>query len=217
VTAVDTEVPVDRTAGSDAAVDRGIRLDRVVIGLLIGTAGVGWFLDAAGVSVPWHLLPAAAVVLSGSALLLTLLFGRGRSALITVGVVSTVLAIAVGVGVDRYAGPAGDRLVAPISAEWPVVTTISAGNVTVDLTRHPLPEVGRMQVDVGAGELVVILPADSDRIRVDAWTTAGNITVDDVKAGDGIDVRWSQLATVAPAPISVELHVGLGNIEVNHE
>jgi hypothetical protein len=51
---------------------------------------------------------------------------------------------------------------------------------------------------------------------VDAWTTAGTITVDGVKVGDGIDVRWTQPNT-APSTVTAELHVGMGNIEVNHE
>lgn len=214
---MDTDISVEGTTGQGTAAERAVRLDRVVIGLLIGTVGVGWFLDASGVSVPWHLLPAATAIAAGLALLFSLLIGRGRAALIGVGIAATVLAVAVGVGVDRYAAPAGNRLVAPIAAEWPVVTKVSAGNVTVDLTRHPLPEVGRMQVDVGAGEVVLILPADAGRIGVEAWTTAGTITVDDEKAGDGIDVRWTGSAATTPAPITVELHVGLGNIEVNHE
>jgi hypothetical protein len=214
---MDSGVTSDHAVGQDVRSDRGLRLDRIVVGVLIGAVGIGWFLDEAGVSVPWHMLPAAALVLIGVALLVSLLVGHGRGALVGLGTAAAILAVAVGVGVDRYAGPAGDRLVAPTAAEWPVETRVSAGNVTVDLTRHALPEVGHVQVDVGAGELRLILPADATRIGVDAWTTAGTVTVDDVKVGDGIDVRWTQSASRVPAPIRVDLHVGLGNIEVSHE
>lgn len=214
---VDTEVTSVHAVGRQARANRGLRLDRIVIGLLIGAVGIGWFLDEAGVSVPWHLLPAAALVLIGVALLVSLLVGHGRGALVGLGIAAAILAVAVGVGAARYAGPAGDRLIAPTTTDWPVETRVSAGNVTVDLTRNPLPEVGRLQVDVGAGELRLILPADASRIGVDTWTTAGTITVNDVKVGDGLDVRWSRSASITPAPIRVELHVGLGNIEVNHE
>jgi hypothetical protein len=190
-------------------------MDRVVIGALIAAVGVGWVLDEAGVSVPWRMFPSAALILIGFALLVTLLAGRGRGALIGLGIAAAVAAVAVGVGADRYAGSAGDRLVAPTAIEWPVNTRVSAGNVTVDLTRHALPEQGTLQVDVGAGELRLILPADAG-IGVDASTTAGTITVDDVKVGDGIDVQWSGATPAAPS-VTVELHVGLGNIEVHHE
>lgn len=193
----------------------GVRIDRVVVGVLIGTVGVGWLLDEAGVSVPWHLLPAAALILIGIALLVTLLTGHGRGALIGLGIAATIAAVAVGVGADRYAGPAGDRLVAPTAAEWPLTTRVSAGNVTVDLTEHELPGKGNLQVDVGAGELHLVLPAGA-AIGVEAWTTAGTVTVDNVKIGDGIDVRWTQ-DTTDETPVTVELHVGMGNIEVSHE
>jgi hypothetical protein len=37
-------------------------LERIVLGLLLAGAGAAWLLDAAGVSVPWALAPAVAVV-----------------------------------------------------------------------------------------------------------------------------------------------------------
>lgn len=194
----------------------GPRLDRIVAGVVIGVIGVGWLLDGAGASVPWRMFPAAALVLIGCVLLVSLFGGRGRGALISMGIVATVLAVAVGVGVDRYAGPAGDRMITPTAADWPVNTQVSVGNVTVDLTRYELPKDGFLQVDLGAGELRLILPAANPKVGVDTWTTAGTVTVDDVKVGDGVDVRWSDPAH-GSTPIRVEVHVGMGNIEVSHE
>lgn len=193
----------------------GPRVDRIVIGLLIGAIGVGWLLDQAGVSVPWRMFPAAALIAIGLGLLATLLGGRGRGALVGIGIISTVLAVVIGVGADRYAGPVGDRLVAPAVAEWPVQQHISAGTVTVDLTRHPLPEAGWLQIDVGAGEIDLILPHESTA-SVDATATAGTITVDGVKVGDGVDLQWSKQSDTS-SPVELTLHVGLGDIEVSHE
>src|SRR6478609_4771591 len=193
----------------------GPRVDRIVIGLLIGAVGVAWLLDQAGVSVPWQMFPAAALILIGLALIATLLGGRGRGALVGLGIITIVLAVAVGVGADRYAGPVGDLTVAPTVAEWPVQQHISAGTVTVDLTRHPLPEAGQLQVDVGAGEIDLILPSDS-AAGIDATATAGTITVDGVKVGDGVDLQWSTPSN-ASTPVELTLHVGLGDIEVSHE
>jgi hypothetical protein len=192
------------------------RIDRIVIGLLIGAIGVGLLLDQAGVSVPWRILPAAALVLIGFALLATLLGGRGRGALIGLGIIATVFAVLVGVGADHYAGPVGDQLVAPTTAEWPVQQDISAGTLTVDLTRHPLPESGHLQVNVGAGEIDLVLPHDATP-AIDATATAGTITVDGVKVGDGLDVRWSEPSNMNPAKVVLELHVGLGDIGVRYE
>ena len=193
----------------------GPRVDRIVIGLLIGAIGVGWLLDQAGVSVPWRMFPAAALIAIGLGLLATLLGGRGRGALVGIGIISTVLAVVIGVGADRYAGPVGDRLVAPAVAEWPVQQHISAGTVTVDLTRHPMPEAGWLQIDVGAGEIDLILPHESTA-SVDATATAGTITVDGVKVGDGVDLQWSKQSDTS-SPVELTLHVGLGDIEVSHE
>ena len=194
----------------------GPRVDRIVVGLLIGAIGFGWLLDQAGVSVPWQMFPAAALVLIGLALLATLLGGRGRGALVGLGVIFTDIAVAVGVGADRYAGPVGDLVVAPTVAEWPVQQHISAGTVTVDLTRHPLPEAGQLQVDVGAGKIILVLPAEATA-GINASATAGTITLDGVKVGDGLDVRWVHPSNSPSSAVQLELHVGLGDIEVNHE
>lgn len=108
--------------------DAGPRMDRIVIGLLLSAVGVAWLLDLTGVSVPWRMFPAGAAILIGVGLLATLLGGAGgRGVLIALGMVATLLGVAVGVGVDRDDGPAGDRLLAPTSAEWPVQERISAG------------------------------------------------------------------------------------------
>ena len=135
--------------------------------------------------------------------------------MIGVGVLALVTAVAVGVGADRYAGPVGDRTVAPATGDWPVNEQISAGNVTVDLARHPLPESGQLQVQVGAGKIIVRIP-DSARVGIDATATAGTITVDGVQTGNGIDLRWSQPAP-ATSHVALTLGIGLGDIEVNHE
>ena len=194
----------------------GPRVDRVVVGLLIGAVGVGWLLDQSGVSVPWRMFPAGALVLIGLALLGTLLGGRGRGALVGLGIIVTAVAVALGVGADRYAGPVGDVVVAPTVAQWPVQQRISAGTVTVDLTRHPLPEVGLLRVDVGAGRIVLVLPAEATA-GITASVTAGTVTLDGVKVGDGLDVRWVHPSNLPSSSVELELHVGLGDIEVNHE
>jgi len=193
----------------------GPRLDRIVVGILLAAAGVGWLLDEAGASVPWRVFPACALLLIGLALIITLFAGRGRGRLIGLGVLALVAAVAVGVGADRYAGPVGDRTLAPATGDWPVNERVSAGTVTVDLTRHPLPESGDLQVQVGAGKIIVRIP-DSARVGIDASATAGTITVDGVQTGNGIDLHWSQAAP-ATSHVTLTLGIGLGDIEVNHE
>lgn len=189
---------------------------RLVLGILVVAAGIGWFLDEMGVLVPWRLHPAATVTLIGLALLFTLIGGRGCGLLIGMGVMALIAAGAVGIGAGQYAGPVGDTFVAPTVNEWPFSQRIGAGTVMIDLTRHPLPEAGTATIEVGAGRLVVTLPADDSRLAVDARITAGTVRVDGEKVADGVDVQWSRPAT-ASARIPSKLQVGLGDIEVNHE
>lgn len=212
------------TAPPDPAPSRArpVRLDRMVLGLLLAVAGVGWMLDEAGVSVPWRLFPAMALAVIGGTLLVSLVVGRGRGALIGLGIVALIVGVAVGVGADRYAGPVGDTVLTPTIADWPVTARFGAGTLTVDLTRHPLPATGELRADVGAGKVILVLPESTridTRIDIDARTTAGTITVDGVRVGDGIDVRWAQPGTgeTGVGPVAVTLQVGLGDIEVRHD
>jgi len=209
-----TNVESDWTAAEQAGAGGGVRVDRIVIGLLLSGVGVAWLLDLAGESVPWRMFPAGATVLIGVALLATLIGGRGRGALIAMGIVTTLLGVAIGVGVDRYQGPVGDHVLAPTSADWPIQERISAGTLTVDLTRHPLPDTGRLEADVGAGRIVVLLPPERAP-SIAASVTAGSIAVDGVKVDDGVDLRWSGPSQHVDA-VELVLHVGLGDIEVNH-
>lgn len=210
-----TNVESDRAAPDQARKDAGPRMDRIVIGLLLSAVGVAWMLDLMGISVPWRVFPAGGAILIGLALLATLVgHARGRGVLIALGLVATLLGVAVGIGVDRYGGPAGDRRLAPTSDQWPVQERVSAGTLTIDLTRHPLPDVGRLDADVGAGRIVVLLPADPI-VSIEASVTAGSIAMDGRKVDDGVDLRWSE-PTTGPAAVDLVLHVGLGEIEVNH-
>lgn len=210
-----TNVESGWTAPDQAGDVGGPRIDRIVIGLLLSAVGVGWLLDLGGVPVPWRMFPAGALVLIGGALLATLIGGRGRGMLIALGIVATLLGLAIGVGADRYQGPVGDHLVAPTSADWPVQEHISAGTLTVDLTRHPLPDTGRLEADVGAGRIVVLVPPERNP-SIKASVTAGSITVDGVKVDDGVDLQWSGPGERADA-VELVLHAGLGDIEVRHE
>ena len=194
----------------------GPRVDRIVIGLLIGAIGVAWLLDQAGVSVPVADVPG----------------GRPDSDRIGSDSNASRWPRARRAGRPRHhhdrpcgrgrrrrrplrRARSGTWLVAPAVAEWPVQQHISAGTVTVDLTRHPMPEAGQLQVDVGAGRIVLVLPHESTA-GIEATATAGTVTVDGVKVGDGVDLRWSHQSNTSPSVV-LTLHVGLGDIEVSHE
>lgn len=146
---------------------RGPRLDRVAVGILLAGGGVGWLLDLTGVPVAWRMFPAVALMVVGLALAATVRLGHGQVPLIALGIALLAVAVAVGLDIDRYAGPVGERVLAPVSSALPVDTRIGVGSVSVDLTRGPLPTTGRSQVQVRVGTVVVHLPPGA-AVGVDA-------------------------------------------------
>jgi hypothetical protein len=200
------------TASRPVRARRGPRWNRIVIGLLLAAGGIGWLLDIAGVRVPWHLAPAAALILIGVAMLASLAGGTGRVDLVVMGAVALVLAGAVGIGLHNYAGPIGDRTIVPARDGWPQPVRIAAGTVVLDLTQGPLPA-GGIDLALGAGEVDVLLPADQP-VRVDARVVAGVVVVDGQEIGQGMDLRWSEQATQTPVTVVVDL--GAGEVEIDH-
>lgn len=191
----------------------GPHWNRIVVGLLLVAGGTGSLLAGQGVVVPWHLLPAAGLVLVGLVLLLSLAGGSGRADVVVIGVVLLVAAIAVGTGVERFAGPVSDRTVGTAGFAGP--NRISAGTVTVDLTDAELPADGRLDVAVGAGRVVLRLPAEP-AVRVHTTVVMGTIVADGVPVGQGVDLDWTAPDT-ASAPVAVEIGVGAGDVEVTRE
>ncbi|MFC4944920.1 hypothetical protein [Pseudonocardia sp. GCM10023141] len=189
-----------------------VRWNRVVVGVLIAAAGIGLLLERTGTAVPWNLAPSAAAIVIGVALIASLAGGGGRGMLVVLGVAMLIIATAIGVGASRFAGPAGDVVVTPGPREWPSSTRLSAGEVTVDLTRTQLPTSGRLDVELGAGNVVVRVPSEA-AVHVAATVVMGTLTVDGVAVRQGVDIDWADTST---APVSVVLDVGAGDVEVFH-
>jgi hypothetical protein len=188
--------------------------DRIVVGLLIIAVGVSAILAAEGFSVPWQLAPSAALIVVGLAMVFSLAGGHGRVDLVVIGAVLLVVAGAVGIGADRFAGPVGDRTIVPAAGDWPSSTTVAAGTVLIDLTRLPLPATGALDVHVGAGKVVLRLPL-SAAVAVDASVVGGAVSVDDETVGEGVDVRWATPRT-GGARVRVTVDIGAGDLEVDH-
>lgn len=196
--------------------------DRIAIGLLIGSVGVGWLLDLSGRSVPWHVFPAVALTVIGAAVMAATVLPGRRRLLIWCGVISLLAAAAVGAGADRFAGPIGTVTLTPDSSDWPVSQTTSAGSVTLDLTRHRLPTTGTGTIGVGMGHVVLILPREGtsrpsdgmDRITVMLSIGTGTVKLDGHTVDDGVDVVWAQHPSAPTITIGVD--VGVGDVEIRH-
>ena len=63
----------------------------------------------------------------------------------------------------------------------------STGNVEVDLTRHPLPDQGSLEIRLGAGSVDLAVPRDAS-VTIDTRVTAGTIRVDGTTVDDGVDL-----------------------------
>lgn len=182
---------------------------RIVFGTLVVAVGTAWLLDVVGISVPWRFGPAAGLLFVGAVLLLSLVGGRGRADVVVLGVVLVVLATAVGVGAGRFAGPVGDRTVAPRAGAWPADTTVAAGTVEVDLTGGAPPLGGRTAVRVGAGRVVVRVPSGA-ALGIEARVVAGSVSVDDTRVREGLGLSWD-----TPGDPVITLDVGVGDVEVH--
>ena len=190
-----------------------LRMNRVVLGFLAVSVGILWLVDEIGVDVPWRVVPPAALLIVGIALLVTIVAGEGRRTLIWLGVGLLVVSVALGVGAQRYAAPAGDISLAPTAVEWPLDSRHSVGNVRVDLTEHPRPTQGRLDLHLGAGNVTLLMPNDAP-VRVDVTVTAGNIVVNGATAADGLDLTWSNEKA---ADVVVTIDLGAGQVEVRDE
>ena len=198
---------------------RSTRIDLMTAGLLLTAIGVGWLVDRLIMDMPWRLAAPVALVAVGMILAATVSFradgGRnaGRSGLAWLGAGLLVVSLALGVDAPRYAAPLGNVNVAPLVTDWPVTVHRSTGNVEVDLTRHPLPDHGSLEIRVGAGNVDLVVPTDSS-VQVDVRVTAGRIRVDGRTVGDGVDLRWSSEARGAPVVVTVD--VAAGEVDIRH-
>lgn len=187
----------------------------IVLGILLAAAGVTWLLDEVGVSVPWALAPAAGAVVIGLALIVTARTAEGHTRLVVWG--GILLAISLLVAVVRpVGGPVGEHVLTPTATQWPVATSLTAGNLTIDLQQNPLPVSGRLTADVTAGRVVLLLPSgpSGQRVQVVAHVGMGEIQTDDAQVRAGMGLDWSSPDTAQP--VVVDIHVGTGQVEVDH-
>jgi hypothetical protein len=197
----------------------GLRIDRIVLGLLLVAAGVGWLLSRLEVAVPWRLGAPVALTLVGVTLTITVLATKdggvraGRSGLAWVGAALLALSVALGISASQYAAPPGNVSIAPTAAEWPVEVRRSVGNVELDFTAHPLPDRGTALVHLGAGNVTVTVPRGS-AMRIDVRATTGQIQVDGRTVASGADLRWSESSSTT---LVTTIQLAAGEVDIRHE
>jgi phage shock protein PspC (stress-responsive transcriptional regulator) len=159
------------------------------------------------------------IVLGGAAVAAAALTGAGARWLILPALALALPASAVAAaGVDLHGG-VGDRHYRPVTAaEVRQDYELGAGRLVVDLRDAHLPAGDRpLHLRVGAGEAVLLVPADTC-VATRATLGAGLAETFDRSSG-GVDLDWED-APAAPANrprILLDADVGLGRVAVGHD
>jgi hypothetical protein len=198
----------------------------VVAGAVLVLIGVGWLLEALGVTdVPWRLLLPAALVLVGLALALGARNGR-HGVLVAVGVVLTLAVLFTG-AIDvisdlPLSGGIGEQSNRPTTQaadayRWGI------GRMTLDLSQVPALAGREISASVIIGELVVIVP-DGLPLSITARSGMGQVQVlgftrsgiDPSLACVGRAATLTCGATADPeeAALRLDLEVAMGRVEV---
>jgi hypothetical protein len=201
---------------------RPVPIGRLLVGVVLVALGAVWLLDAVGaVDVDWDVLLPVALIVVGVALVIAAWQGRGRGGLIGLGVVLTVvLAIATVVQVP-LSGGIGDRVERPTTiAEIADRYELSIGELTVDLRGLTLaaeiPGEVRVEAAVGIGHLVVLVGQGFPCVSTRAEAGVGEIVVfGERRSGVAPEHRTDAVCLAAPL-LSLDLSVGLGQVEVRH-
>jgi phage shock protein PspC (stress-responsive transcriptional regulator)/predicted membrane protein len=200
-------------------------LGLATLSLAVIVTGTIVALNVTGVwNVPAVVTMAIALAILGAGMLVGAVAGRARWLLwLAVPLLlATSIAAAVPDDLDlRFEGGVGDRTWRPMTVEQTDETfTLAAGTAVLDLTRLELPAgttTVPIDVEVGLGELVVLVPDDA-RVLVDASVDLGNLDVQGLPNQQGQDLAVD--ATLPGGPLTgpvldLTLSTTIGNLEVS--
>lgn len=198
--------------------------DGQVLGALLVLGGVGWLLQQSGaVSLSVTTMLSSLLLALGVGLVLTAR-RAGGGGLVALGLALTVvLASTSAVDTGVLQRGVGERNFTPTSASALAEPfQLGVGSLTLDLTSDSLAAdlVGkRVRVQVGMGELVVILPpADEVPVRIVGEARAGEVDLLSVGSEDGgTNLRRTfedPPARGAAERLELDLDVGVGAIQV---
>jgi len=220
-------VPAGTTAATPVFDDPAPRRPRSVLGpatvfAAVAALGVLGLVDAAGAQVPVSAYLALAVAVVGAGLVLGAWVGRSRG-LIALGVVLSVLLAPVvtleQIGVANAVGQPYEAVVLEPSTADELDETVweyGAGDIRWDLTGTDFADRAvATEISIGAGELVVDLPADLTLV-LDASVGVGQI---DALGTESSGLAADRSATFAGeeggGTLRLTVSMGLGNVEVN--
>ena len=208
-------------------------LGRLTLGLALLVSGSLVALDMADViAVDAVTVVASGLTVVALGLLVGTFLGRSRG-LIAAGIVLALALIPLSAmpnGIDWNAGKGvGDRTYRVQSAEdLEAEYAMGAGELTLDLRNAELDGVHDVDVSLGAGELIVMLPQNAIPVTVDATVGVGELELPGEPRRGGVDLaeQWERELTEAgggdavptsPDAINLNLETGLGAVTVVDE
>lgn len=204
------EMPAEQSSGPS--------FTTILIGIALLAIGVIWLLDVSGAySVSWFTVAAVALVGIGLALMIGAFSGE-HGGLIAIGVILTVLLTFAAWTDTRFEGGIGERVYSPTGTEdLNESYRLALGTLELDLTRIDFPP-GETRVDVrvGAGEALIVVPADI-AVAVDWRVMGGDVTLfgNEVQSGGLLDDRReSEGYQEAERQLLLDVIVTAGSIEV---
>jgi phage shock protein PspC (stress-responsive transcriptional regulator) len=197
-------------------------LGRLTVGVTLLVAGTLIALDVANViSIGAVTVLASALAVVAVGLLVGAYVGRSRG-LIALGVVLVLALIPLGALPDdirwNAGAGAGDRVYRVTSQEdLQAEYRLGVGELTLDLRRLDLTEPAEVDVSLGVGELIVVLPDDVP-VSATADVAVGVIELPGERAVDGVGVSssWDRSADdlVTAGALDLTLSTGFGQVTV---
>ncbi len=183
----------DRTASAEVDTTTTVvqrrSTDARVLGSLLVTFGIGWFLRQVGVDLSWEAIIAGVLLALGLNMMITPRAGSGTKLwFLGVGLTLALASIS-SVSTAFPGGGVDDRYLTPISrSELLTHYEQAAGEFTLDLTQvadELPPGETAVEVELGAGRISVIVPADVG-VRVESKFTAGQLQIFGQEIADGV-------------------------------
>ncbi len=190
-------------------------LGLVALSAAIVVGGIFGIVSAAGGSVPGAVVAGTMLGVLGIGLLLGAWRGRARWLIFPALLMLLITQGAAAVDDYRPSGGAGDRTWTPTAASQDF--QLGAGSATLDLRQLP-PGPVDVTVQLGAGELIVLVPADTE-VQLDGSIGAGEFDFPGQDPQSGVGLSFTHSITpvggsTAVTTVDLSAEIGLGNLEV---
>ncbi len=203
---------------TSTTVARPLPVGRIVLGLLVVTAGSAWLLDSLDViEVSWTIFFPVALIITGIGVIAASP-GHTEGGLVGLGVVLTVLTVVTALSpLDVFTGGIGQRSFAPTSAaDLEEEYVLGIGQMELDLRGLDVSE-GTLSVkaSVGMGQLQVRVPDDVNLVATGSAALGQVELLGEDQGGFGPRLETQIDVPGSAVTIELEASVGMGEVEVS--